>query len=439
MIMDTKKFNKEIQALKLLSGLGGGLHPLVQQQIKQRLVAAASSPLQPQAPVSRLVRQERSIMFMRYLIATVLGIVVLGGTVYGSNNAKPGDWLFFVKKTKETVELSLTTSTEAKAKLQTRFANERLKELEQINNQTQVNIQAQTRAETEVSTAINVLNEVRAKLETKGNAAAAAAVGETVEKLQEKFSQQKREFKTQALIQKTDQGFTAKLNGQIYQISNPVDLSAFVGTTAQIKGRLDKNNKLMLGELNLGKLQAKLNGSQIKVEIEDVVLQQGLEGFKVITANLTFNISADQQLTAALSANLNQQVNVEGILNGHNLILTNVEFKNETQMETPTQRRNNGHGGQESNQELNENSASTSQLLKQTQTGQTVELEGTLKQNLGRVEIQTDGKVYILVGTGLNQFLGQRVKVVGTLGAGIFTVTKVEPKDNSNPSDESGN
>ena len=186
MILSMNKYNREIAALRQLSG-EEGLHPLRKEQIKQQLLAALATETQ-HAP-ERITWLERRTAFMKYAIAILLGLSVVGGTAFASTSSKPGDLLFPVKKATEQVRLSLAGSDEAKAQLQSQFAQERVTELGEINAElkastTPAHVEAKTEAEGEVSNALTTLTGVQAKLEAKGNTQAASAIGRTIVRLQ---------------------------------------------------------------------------------------------------------------------------------------------------------------------------------------------------------------------------------------------------------------
>ncbi len=190
MLFNTKKFNKEIFGLKHLPQ-ENLLHPLKKEQLKQVIFQEINS--ETNSVAKRYIQQERRSNFMKYIISTLLGLSILGGTAFASNSAKPGDLLYPVKKAKEKIQINLSVSEEAKAKLQAKFGEERLKELNKIKSEisvhatgTPANIKAKVEAEGEVSNAITTLKEVQTKLEAKGNTTAAAAIGETIVRLQAK-------------------------------------------------------------------------------------------------------------------------------------------------------------------------------------------------------------------------------------------------------------
>src|SRR5581483_6254426 len=100
MFLSTKKFNKEIGALKALPA-ENQLHPLRKEQIKHRVLEAITAMAKPAS--KPLTWQERGHSLLRYLIAVVAGLSLVAGTAFAANGAKPGDPLFPVKKVTENI------------------------------------------------------------------------------------------------------------------------------------------------------------------------------------------------------------------------------------------------------------------------------------------------------------------------------------------------
>lgn len=132
---------------------------------------------------------------LKYILTILAGIAVVGGTAYAASGSKPGDALFGLKKAGENVELNLVSSQTTKAQLQAKFAQERLAELNEIEREDQTQAgqantssDAQIKAKTEVSNAITQLTAVQAELQAKGEVQAAAAIGDTIARLQAKLT-----------------------------------------------------------------------------------------------------------------------------------------------------------------------------------------------------------------------------------------------------------
>ena len=141
MILDTKKFNKEIKALKNVSlkdagsstGSGAGLNPLRKAQLKQALMQRISveNTAESSAGVGAksFVAAEKRRSLVKYIISTAVGVSLIAGTAFAANTAQPGDPLFPVKKLKENIQIRFTTNEQARAKLQTEIAQDRLNAL----------------------------------------------------------------------------------------------------------------------------------------------------------------------------------------------------------------------------------------------------------------------------------------------------------------------
>lgn len=118
-----------------------------------------------------------SFTFLKFGMVMVLAVMVLSGTAYASRGAQPGDILYPVKKVKENIAVTLAPTPEIKLELKTQFAEERLKELENIkkipeansskNPTPQKNTKARIQAEAEVTAAIEDLKSTQEKLQTK--------------------------------------------------------------------------------------------------------------------------------------------------------------------------------------------------------------------------------------------------------------------------------
>ncbi len=213
MILSTKKYNREIGALRAAAAQETGLHPLRLAQLKQELLQRL--PMDPPAAVSwRLVAHTRSQvpLFMRYVLPTVLSVSLVGGTVLASSSALPGSTLYPVKRLKERVELSLTVSAKVRAEVHADQARERLHELEQVQavvvaeantpapaastvalpvpalgEQRQPDpreAEARVEASSQVESALINLAQVRADLKAKGNLWAAGELGRNLKRLQ---------------------------------------------------------------------------------------------------------------------------------------------------------------------------------------------------------------------------------------------------------------
>jgi uncharacterized protein DUF5667 len=219
--MNPKKYNKVIAGYKQLQE-NSTLHPVVKDQVKQRILSAISQkPGETESPAGHYTVGSR-FSFMHYVMAAVTAIVMAGaGTVYASQNSLPGDALYSVKLAAENVQLGLAVSTEAKANLESEFATRRANELAKISAYATTNFNANAdashsrdgsgenisedssadanadaaatinaknevrdKARNNMSRALNRLHDVQAKLEAQGNATAAASVQNVINRLE---------------------------------------------------------------------------------------------------------------------------------------------------------------------------------------------------------------------------------------------------------------
>jgi hypothetical protein len=192
MLWDTKKFNTEIAKLKKLADKSS-LPSLRKEQIKQAILEKIKEPQESTKPEGVFWYNQHT-HFIRFALAGMVGIFFIGGTAFASNSSVPGDLLYPVKQVKEKIEVSLSTSTERKAKLRSHFAEERLKELSRLRIQTvekptenYSNRQNyENEAKNNLQNAVEILTDVKAQLEAKGHTQAASSVSETLLKLQGK-------------------------------------------------------------------------------------------------------------------------------------------------------------------------------------------------------------------------------------------------------------
>lgn len=127
MFWNIQKFNKEIQALKALK-LSERADNSSLARVKTRVMLSAAQTSLPKSLAARPVSKH----LFRYVIATLLGLGLLGGTAFASENSLPGEFLYLVKRAKETVETSVAVSSSQKANVEAKHAEARLKELEQL-------------------------------------------------------------------------------------------------------------------------------------------------------------------------------------------------------------------------------------------------------------------------------------------------------------------
>ena len=180
-MLNNEKFNKQIEQLKQINSASLDLSR--KEQLKSRLLSKLG---ETDFDAKRYTVQEREknmlkLALGKYALAAFLPVLLLGGTAYASSDARPGDTLFPVKKATEKLQLAVTASSESKANLHTKIAEDRLEDVAKVSSEHKVEAEAEAKAE--VSNAIEVLTEVQAKLEEKGNATAAAALEENIARL----------------------------------------------------------------------------------------------------------------------------------------------------------------------------------------------------------------------------------------------------------------
>lgn len=232
MIWNIKKFNREIESLKELGRQTDALRPEEQGRIKQAvLLAIAKQPLP--APSVR-EKAERFLQSLKLAISVLLGLSLVGGTVFASGSSKPGDLLYPVKIATEKTRLSLAFSQTTKVTLQTEFAIERLKELREISagpkpaaglsgqqnknqflsatssgaagfsagtttkfsnsgqndKQRQIEMQAKIEAGVEIKNALDALRKAKGQMQSKGDAKNAEKMNQNILNLEERAAEQ---------------------------------------------------------------------------------------------------------------------------------------------------------------------------------------------------------------------------------------------------------
>jgi|GEM_PF-5466830 len=126
MLSDSNKYNKEIDLIRSAAA-GEVLHPLRKQQIKQDLLAQIS--IEDRIPSALAKKLSKRSNLVKYIVTTLAGILLVAGSAFASNSARPGDALFPVKKLKENIQLGLTTNPKSRASLQTKIVQDRLNAL----------------------------------------------------------------------------------------------------------------------------------------------------------------------------------------------------------------------------------------------------------------------------------------------------------------------
>lgn len=200
-MFNRNKFKPEFLRLQKAARLLD-LAPGRQEAIRSKVLSAIQIVPQAIPEPGTSLTSRRLIWLPRFGMTVLVGIVVLGGTVYASGRALPGDVLYPVKLAKERVELGLAPQGEPKALVVAKHAEERLNELSTLTaeeNNTVLDIRKQStdkqqevrhEADVQVRSAINTLIEVKKQLESQGNQTAAASVDGVLTRLLAKAKSQ---------------------------------------------------------------------------------------------------------------------------------------------------------------------------------------------------------------------------------------------------------
>ncbi len=234
------------------------LHELEQQhQLKPERQAVLKNELFKHIQENKSLFKVRAPFFSfhySYGIAlAVIALILVGGTVFATENSLPGDFLHPVKLAAEQIETTLAPSEENKAAQEAEHAGERIKEVNALNtkiNQTtnlqeKNKIEEQTKAaqiETQVrlQNTFKNLEQVRNDLEKRGHQEAAAEISISLEKLksQAASSQFKINLKTDD-NQKSDVQATEDDNQMpSLQLQTPTET-----ITPSIKGLNDRKER----------------------------------------------------------------------------------------------------------------------------------------------------------------------------------------------------
>lgn len=138
-------------------------------------LATRDSSLATTPSSSHIINQRRLTMpFIPIIIAAVLALG--GGTAAMANTAAPGDSLYAVDQWMERIQERMTSNTEGKARLMSRFSEERLAELAKIRQTDSAQLETKLKerweerhqeAITRLSESIAKINEVQARFEEK--------------------------------------------------------------------------------------------------------------------------------------------------------------------------------------------------------------------------------------------------------------------------------
>jgi hypothetical protein len=184
------------------------LSPEAQERVRVSVLAAIHGEANTTAPEGK---QGWHFTFVRFASAALVALLCVTGTAFASSGALPGSVLYPVKRAVEQVRMSTTPSPEAKAKLQVSFAAERLKELQAVEPENDIELPeeivetstqkdtaatttisaepkedhahkttAQISAETEVTKALGELETTKQELHKRGKEKAAEELGRAI-------------------------------------------------------------------------------------------------------------------------------------------------------------------------------------------------------------------------------------------------------------------
>lgn len=190
---------KAVEALKVTEH-DTDLNPLRQQALKTNLLERITRSNFAQQPIPKT-----KIWILNPAAFTALIIIVscsiAGGAAYATQNSLPGDILHPLKLAAEEVEIKLTPSEDVRVQIEARHADERLKELTRIQEQSEIETTAAIQKEPEemsrheaaqvmtkdgLEKALNLLEQRQKNLEIRGNTERAEEMKEIMHKLQEK-------------------------------------------------------------------------------------------------------------------------------------------------------------------------------------------------------------------------------------------------------------
>ncbi len=198
-MFNRKNHHSQIKELRRLAQ-GFALPESRNRELKSKVMAEIRFMPQVQ-PAAEPPAFARGWWLRRLAFSTLVGVGVVGGTVFASAHALPGDLLYPVKIAKEKVELSLAPKGEPKALIMAKQAEERLSELSGLKAEAPAATQpasptdkerqqAEHEASVQVRGAVNSLTQVKQDLEDKGNTTAAASVNNVLTRLVEKAKSQ---------------------------------------------------------------------------------------------------------------------------------------------------------------------------------------------------------------------------------------------------------
>lgn len=191
------------------------LHPLRQEQIKQKLLQHIASIPQERPTFFQSIRQFIAhLTFLKFGFLT-LALLILGsfttmGVAYAS---KPGDMLYALKLQAEKLQIMLAVTEESKAELQSEFIESRIKEQEHIKNSVQPGSHDRDNRSRDndfrpITQGIDNLKNIESKLQQKGNNNAAKNIHNNIERFKQRAAQ--LESKTLPVLNIENDGTTEK-------------------------------------------------------------------------------------------------------------------------------------------------------------------------------------------------------------------------------------
>lgn len=171
--------------------LGPHLATNLTQESKQRVKDSLMQTVKRTPQDSPIAQQKLSLRTLRYSLVPIILAALTTGTGFASANSTPGDTLYPVKRFQEKVQLTLTTSPDAKTELQVNFAKERVKEYEALESKAETTIKAgklvpqslevaKTLSEKEIQTSVASLDTAVVKLEAAGKVEVAKNLRTTI-------------------------------------------------------------------------------------------------------------------------------------------------------------------------------------------------------------------------------------------------------------------
>ena len=136
MTASQKKFTKAVASIASLSEISGPLNQEEKEFLKQNILHAIEGIKPKDLPTG--LRTNKLNALVNFIIAAILGLLLVGGTAFAAGNSIPGDLLYPVKLTAEKIALSLALPQHYKTQLQATFAEQRLVELQKLSAKTQL-------------------------------------------------------------------------------------------------------------------------------------------------------------------------------------------------------------------------------------------------------------------------------------------------------------